>query len=372
MASSDSQGPTASSVPRGLCVCDPAASRRGGWRALALTRVAAAFALLLAAAGVSTAQTLDIYFIDVEGGQSTLIVTPGGQSLLVDTGYPDRGGRDPDRIMAAVRDARLARIDYLLITHFHEDHDGGAAELARRIPIGTFVDYGVPVETGPEVVAAFTAYDGVRKHGRHLVPIPGDLLPLTGLDVEIVSADGATLSKPLDGAGRPNAACAAYERRRNFSTENPRSIGLRVRFGAFRFLDLGDLVWNKLGELVCPNNMLGEVDVYLVAHHGNGDSNVPAVLAALKPRVAIVNNGPYKGGSATALATLHAAAGLEGVWQLHKSGTADTDNSADAFIANIDEDDSDTAAWIKLSAAADGSFVVSNGRTGWTQVYDAR
>ena len=362
MDSSDSQGSTASSV---------AASWRD-WCASALARTAAAVALLLAAVSGSTAQTLDVYFIDVEGGQSTLIVTPAGQSLLIDTGYPGRDGRDPDRIMAAIRDARLARIDYLLITHFHEDHDGGAAELARRIPIGTFVDYGAPVEKGPEVVAAFAAYEEARKHGQHLVPIPGDRLPLEGLDVEIVSADGATLSKPLGGAGEPNAACAAYERRRDFTTENPRSIGLRVRLGAFRFLDLGDLVWNKLGELVCPNNILGEVDVYLVAHHGNGDSNVPAVLAALKPRVAIVNNGPYKGGGAGALAALHATADLEGVWQLHRSVNADAANSPDAFIANLDEDDNDTAAWIKLSAARDGSFVVANGRTGWTHVYDAR
>ena len=362
MESSDSQGSTASTF---------AASWRDSWT-LAVTRIAATVALLLAAVSSSTAQTLDIYFIDVEGGQSTLIVTPKGQSLLIDTGYPDRDGRDPNRIMAAVRDARLARIDYLLITHFHEDHDGGAAELARRIPIGTFVDYGAPLEKGPEVVAAFAAYEEARKHGQHLVPIPGDRLPLEGLDVEIVSADGVMLSKPLGGAGEPNPACAAYERRRDFTTENPRSIGLRVRLGAFRFLDLGDLLWNKLGELVCPANLLGEVDAYLVAHHGNGDSNVPALLAALRPRVAIVNNGPYKGGSATTLAALHRLTDLEGVWQLHRSINADDDNFPDAFIANLEEDDADTAAWIKLSASADGSFVVANGRTGEKHVYDAR
>src|SRR6185295_9342671 len=134
-------------------------------------------------AGASAARTLDIYFIDVEGGQSTLIVTPAGQSLLIDTGYPGRDGRDPTRIMAAVKEAGLARLDYLLITHFHEDHDGGAAELARRIPIGTFVDNGAPVETSADVVAAFTAYEQARRKGRHLVPRPGDRLPLQGVDV---------------------------------------------------------------------------------------------------------------------------------------------------------------------------------------------
>src|SRR6202035_2357450 len=161
--------------------------------------IATAALVCLVVAGAGGAASLDIYFIDVEGGQATLIVTPERQSLLVDTGDPERNGRDPDRIMAAARDAHLTRIDYLLITHFHEDHDGGAAELARRIPIGTFIDYGAPTETAAEVVAAFAAYSEVRSKGLHLVPKPGDRLPLGGVEVDVVSADGATLPAPLDG-----------------------------------------------------------------------------------------------------------------------------------------------------------------------------
>ena len=334
--------------------------------------VAAATALLLAAVNVSAAKTLDIYFIDVEGGQSTLVVTPAGQSLLIDTGYPEPAARDPDRIMAAVRDAHLARIDYLLITHLHEDHDGGAAELARRIPIGTFVDYGAPVETGKDVVEAFAAYERVRARGRHIMPSPGDRLPLDGVVVDVVSAGGATLTKPLDGAGQPNPACAGYEPRpRDITAENPRSIGVRVAFGAFRFLDLGDLGWNKLGELVCPNNLIGDVEVYLVAHHANGDANVPALLSALRPRVAIANNGPYKGATTAALATLRQMVG-EGLWQLHRSFSDGVDNAPDAFIANLAVGDNDTAAWIKLSAHKDGSFSMINSRTGGIHSYDAR
>ncbi len=330
-------------------------------------------AVLGLAAAASAPRTLDIYFIDVEGGQSTLIVTPGGQSMLIDTGYPDQNGRDPDRIMAAVRDAGVSRIDYLVITHFHEDHDGGAAELARRIPIDTFVDYGSPVQTEPEVVAAFTAYERARRNGRHLVPAPGDRLTLGGVEADVVSAGGSTLSRPLDGGGQSNAACAAYRPRADNTTENPRSLGVLVRFGTFRFLDLGDLVWNKLGALVCPDNLIGEVDAYLVAHHGNGDSNVPAVLAALRPRVAIVDNGEYKGGVASALATLRRTPGLEdGVWQLHRSGSDGAENFPDAFIANLRGDAADGAAWIKLSATDDGGFSVTNGRTGWTKRYEAR
>src|SRR5262245_48989810 len=150
------------------------------------TILAAVAALALLAGG----KTLDIYFVDVEGGQATLVVTPAGQSLLVDAGYPGREGRDPDRIMAAVRAAGLTRIDYLVVTHLHEDHNGGAAELSRRIPIGTFVDYGSPVESTKEVVAAFAEYQEARARSRHLVPKAGDRLPLDGVTVDVVSVDG--------------------------------------------------------------------------------------------------------------------------------------------------------------------------------------
>ena len=333
---------------------------------------AATALLLLASARPRAGGSLDIYFIDVEGGQATLLVAPSGQSLLVDTGYPERAGRDPDRIVAAIRDAHLTRIDYLLITHFHEDHNGGAAELARRIPIGTFVDYGAPVETASEVVAAFAAYEQARRSGRHLVPNPGDRLPLDDIAVEVVSAGGATLSKSLSGGGAANEACGTFEPRGDNRTENPRSIGVRVRFGAFRFVDLGDLVWNKLGELVCPNNMLGEADVYLVAHHGNGDAHVPAVLAGLRPRVAVINNGTYKGGNASVLASLRGLPGTDDVWQLHRSASQGTDTPYDPYIANLDDDEKDGAAWIRLTAREDGSFSVTNGRTGWTKAYGAR
>jgi beta-lactamase superfamily II metal-dependent hydrolase len=337
-----------------------------------LFRLAVAAVLLVSMAPPNT-RTLDIYFLDVEGGQSTLVVTPARQSLLIDTGYPDRNGRDPDRIMAAVRDAQISRIDYLLITHFHEDHDGGAAELARRIPIGTFVDSGSPIETSADVVAAFAAYEQARRTGGHLVPKPGDRLPFRGVDVDVVTADGATLARALPGAGQSNPACAAYAPRiADDTAENPRSIGVRLRYGAFRFLDLGDLVWNKEGQLVCPNNLIGEVEVYLATHHGNGDASVPAVLAALRPQVAISNNGIVKGGTATALSMLRSMVGEERVWQLHWSANNGVVNAPDAFVANLNADEKDIGAWLKLTATEDGRFSVTNGRTGWTKTYDRR
>jgi len=336
---------------------------------------ALATAIVAALAG-TVAPTLDIYFIDVEGGQSTLLVMPGGESMLIDSGYPDNGGRDPDRIMAAVREARLSRLDYVVITHFHEDHVGGVAELARRIPIDTFVDYGAPVQTASEVVATFNAYEAVRRSHRHLVAAPGDRLPLPSgdLEVNVVTADGAWLSSPLERAGEPNPACGEFERRQINRTENPRSIALRVRFGAFRFFDPGDLYANTLGDLVCPSNLIGEVDAYLVAHHGSSDTNTPVVLPALRPRVAIINNGDYKGGSASWLQTLRETPGLEqGVWQLHRSlGDGAEYNFPAAFIANLGGEGEDHAAWVKLSAAKDGTFTVTNGRTGETRHYSRR
>ncbi len=337
---------------------------------------AAGLILVCAAAAPGAARrALQVYFIDVEGGQSTLIVTPAGETLLVDTGYPARDGRDPNRIMAAMRDAKVSSIDYLLITHMHEDHNGGAGELASRVPIGAFIDYGEPVENGADVVAAFKAYSEARDKGGkngppHLMPRPGDRLPLIGLDVRVVSADGATIQEPVDGVGQPNPACAGFEQRAFATRENPRSVGILLRYGAFRFLDVGDLVGPGLLHLVCPNNLLGHIDAYLIAHHANADTNAVPVLSAIRPRVAIANNGAYKGGSPPTWATLHQHDEIEGVWQLHKSLIDGSDNFPDTFIANLDYGLRDRAAWLKLTATDDGAFTVTNGRTGWTRTYD--
>jgi competence protein ComEC len=336
-----------------------------------MRRLAAVLFLALAvgAYASATAATLNIYFIDVEGGQATLVATPAGQSLLIDAGYPGNNGRDADRIVAAVRDAGLKRIDYLLITHLHEDHNGGVAELQRRLPIGTFIDYGSPMETAPEVIASFATYEEARTHAEHLVPRPGDRLPFRGVDVDVVSADGATLPRPLEGGGQPNPSCQGTEVGVQIRGENPRSIGVRVRYGVFRFLDVGDLIRSRLGDLICPNNLIGPIDVYLVAHHANNDPNLPATLDALRPRVAIANNGPWKGTTAAALAQLHAFHGLEDVWQLHRTINDGAANFPDQFVANLMFNEGDGAAWLKLSANDDGSFSITNARTGWTKYY---
>ena len=322
-------------------------------------------------------QTLDIYFIDVEGGQSTLIVTPRGESLLVDTGFAANGfgdasnrGRDAQRIVAAVRAAGLKRIDYLLTTHFHADHDGGVTDVMAQIPIETFIDHDNVLPEAEQGVRgtleAFRAYAAARaKARRHIVAKAGDRIPLKDMHAVIVSSAGRVIEKPILGPRKPNAVCAASAISAQEVYENPRSTGFVLQFGQFRFLDVGDLTGKPLFDLVCPMNLIGEVDAYLVAHHGGPDAADPATFAAFKPRIAVVNNGSTKGGAADMFTLLHRLTGLD-VWQLHRSQNAGAENFADERIANLDEA---TSHWIKLSANADGSFSVTNARTGMVQQY---
>jgi competence protein ComEC len=321
--------------------------------------------LVCAGARSRAASTLDIYFIDVEGGQSTLVVTPRGESLLVDTGYAGNNGRDADRIAAAAKAAGVARIDYLLITHFHGDHAGGVPELAARLPIRAFVDHDAIVPTDSNSAPVFNAYAAVRVKGRHIIAKPGDRLPLEGVEVTVVSSGGETIKKPLTGGGERNAACPAAAPPPGEPIENPRSTGIQLRFGRFRFVDLGDLSGQSLFSLFCPDNLLGGAELYLVPHHGGADVVYPATFA-VKPHVAIMNNGEKKGGSPESFEALHAVRGLQDVWQLHKSLASGAKNFADDHVANLDER---TAYWIKVSASEDGSFTVTNARTGATKTY---
>jgi competence protein ComEC len=350
-------------------------------------RILPALAALAAVCGAAIAAApaeLSIYFIDVEGGQSTLIVTPEGRSLLIDTGWAGDGSgftpgdphaaRDANRIFAAARDAGIMRIDYLLITHFHPDHDGGVGELAQLMPIGVFIDHGAPdPRTGsnvPEAAAAFDAYAKVRATGSgHLMPQPGDRVPIAGLETVVVSSAGATLARPLPGAGGTNPSCPAQAPAPRDPYENPRSTGVLIRYGSFRFLDVGDLSGEPLYALACPRDLIGPVDVYLVAHHGGPDVAYPATFAAFKPRVAVMNNGVHKGGARVTYQALHQVPHLEDVWQLHRSAEAADANFPDRSVANLDES---TAYWIKLTAQRDGSFHIVNPRTGASSDYRAR
>ena len=321
-------------------------------------------------------KALQIYFIDVEGGQSTLFVTPAGQSLLIDTGWPDNAGRDADRIVAAAMLAGISKIDYLLLTHYHDDHVGGVPQLAARIPIGTFIDHGPNRQTDEAATEkGYLAYQALLSMGnfKHILAKPGMFLPLMGIKAEIVTADGAEIAAPLagaPGAGTPNPACATTEIRPTDQTENLRSVGTVLTFGKLRILDLGDLTWDKERPLVCPVNKLGTFDILVVSHHGWYQSSSPALLDAVAPLVAIMDNGATKGGSPPTYDTIEKSPRLENLWQLHYSEEgAAAHNVADEFIANVHGDD--TGFYIKVTAWPDGSFDVYNARTQTSKHYAA-
>ncbi len=336
---------------------------------------------------------LRVYFIDVEGGQATLFVAPGtarrnpggisaeyrpGESLLVDTGWPGFNGRDADRIAAAAKAAGVTKIDNVLLTHYHTDHAGGVPQLAARIPVGRFIDHGPNRET-PDVdgsaatIAAYDAYQKVLAGGKseHLTVKPGDVLPIKAMRVEVVSADGDVIAKALPEGGEQNAACAKSPMKDVENTENDRSIGMVISFGRTRLLDLGDLTWAKERGLMCPVNKLGKVDVYIVSHHGMDRSGSPALVDAIAPRVAIMDNGGHKGGVASTFEIIEATSGrLKDLWQLHTAEDADAKhNVADSRIANLAGTRPDAANYIELTVRPNGTMAVTNSRTGETVEY---
>lgn len=303
--------------------------------------------------GAAPSRPAQVYIVDTEGGKATLWISPTGQSLLIDSGNP--GPRDLDRIMAAVNDAGLKQIDFLLSTHYHVDHIGGMQELVKRIPVGHFIDHGPSVEQREQVQGFQAAYADLYGKGKHTVVKPGDKVPIAGLDWRIVTAAGRVLKTALPGGGKPNPACAGVEPKQSSPTdENAMSVGSVITLGQFRAIDLGDLVWAKEYELMCPNNPVGAVDVFFVTHHGLDQSNTPALVHGVRPRVAIMQNGTRKGAGAEAMPTMRRSPGLEDIWQLHWSYNAGIEqNSAGVFIANVD--DNATIASV-LTAPARGGF----------------
>jgi competence protein ComEC len=366
-----------------------------------MRRIVLLLAVVLVGAVSPSAQsrptTLDIYVVDVEGGNATLFVAPSGESLLIDTG---NGGpaaaRDADRIMAAVKDAGLSQIDHLITTHYHGDHFGAMAELASRIPIKEFIDHGTNVQpTPPTDEFLQKTYPALYAKGRHTVVKPGDRLALTGVDARIVAAAGQVLQTPVPGGGARNPACAELARQDPDPTENAQSVGTHITFGRFRVVHMGDLTWNKEMDLMCPANRLGTVDLFVVSHHGQPVSNSPALVHALAPRVAILNNGTRKGGQPDAMKVLFSSPRLEDLWQLHFSQLSGQEYTVPGlFIANmVDEQQAampiapvappapgpgaapapvhnGAAYWIKVSAQRDGSFTVTNARNGFSKRYE--
>ena len=344
-------------------------------RALFLAGSLSVFLLPLAL-GASTPQAgniLQIYFVDVEGGQATLFVTPAGQALLIDTGWPGHDGRDADRIVAAAGKAGISKIDFVLLTHFHPDHAGGITQLAAKIPVGTVIDHGknreptdAPTEQVWQDYQRFLAKGNVKR----IIAKPGDILPIPGIRVKVVSSDGALIKKSLRGAGGTNPGCGSSDQHPVDQTENLRSLGTIIIFGKLQILDLGDLTWDKETELMCPVNRLGTVDIYIVSHHGWSQSGSPALVNGIAPRVAIMDNGETKGGSPPAWDIITKSPRLEDLWQLHFSKEGGiAHNVADPFIANLASPDAGN--YLKVTAWKDGSFEVFNSRTETSKHYAA-
>jgi competence protein ComEC len=357
------------------------------WRkGIALVLLAAVLALgAYASPKPEVAKALQIYFVDVEGGQATLFVTPERQSLLIDTGWQNNDARDAERIVAAAKDAGIAKIDFVLITHFHDDHVGGVPQLVARIPVGTFIDHGENRETGN--AAIWHAYQQVLATGKykHIIAKRADVLPIQGIEAMVLAADGAVIEKPLPGAGGANAACASKEQYPADQTENARSLGTIITFGKLRILDLGDLTSDKETQLMCPVNKVGPVDIFVVSHHGSSSSNSPALVHGVTPRVAIMDNGAAKGGAPSSWNTVENSPGLEDLWQLHfipersvlaRLHTAfskenDSPRNVPApLIANLMGPDAGN--YLKLTAQSDGSFEIYNSRTKATKKYPGR
>jgi beta-lactamase superfamily II metal-dependent hydrolase len=340
---------------------------------------------------------LDIYVVDVEGGNGTLFVTPAGESVLIDTGNANGAVRDVGRIMDAIKDAGLTQIDHLILTHYHGDHFGGMELLSKQIPIKEFIDHGPNVQPGVGADWERDVYPKLYANAKHTVAKPGDRIALKGVDWRIVASAGEIVKSPLPGAGKANPECANYKPIDN-NAEDPMSVASYITFGKFRTAHLGDLTRNMEFKLMCPNTTLPPVDLFLGLHHGQDSSNSPVMDHALRPRVGIMNNGTRKGGEPYTMMSIHSAPGFEDLWQMHFSLLSGQEYTEPGmFIANLLDDPSAVmpvapmptpapgaagiqpapvhngkAYWIKVSAQPDGTFTVTNQRNGFSKTYAAR
>jgi competence protein ComEC len=322
----------------------------------------------------AASKNLEIYWVDAEGGAATLIVSPSGESLLVDTANRTPDDRDAKRILAATQQAGLTKIDYLLTTHFHSDHIGALPALAKLIPIGMYLDHGDSIELSrPNVAAQYKAYVELAGEHRRILKA-GDTIPLKGVEIHVIESAGQAITKPLKGAGAKNAACADFkEHGPEQDPDNDQSVGFLLKFGKFDFIDMGDLTWNYEQKLVCPNNLIGKVDLYQTTHHGLDRSNSPQFIWAIQPTVAVMNNGPRKGGPASVFETLRKSPGLEDIWQGHLAlGTPKDVNTDEKMIGNLEPSAECKGNWLKVSVAPDGKYTMTNPRTGFSKTYQSK
>ena len=310
--------------------------------------------------------TLEMYFIDVEGGAATLIVTPAGESVLIDAGWADVNGRDANRIRQAMQQAGVTEIDHLVATHYHQDHYGGIPDLSRLVTVKRFYDHGkmTAMTEDAQFAARYAAYQSAAK-GQTTALKPGDTIQLKTaagappLKLLCVAANAGVIS----GKSSANPECTPATPQEDTS-ENGRSVALLLSWGGFEFLNLADLTWPISQRLVCPANQIGEVDLYQVTHHGGNVNNTPTLLRSLRPTVAIMINGPRKGGHPDTIKWLQETPSLKALYQLHRNvQTEANQNAPSAFIANLDEQP-DAAHMISVSVdATKRAFAVTNSRT---------
>jgi competence protein ComEC len=357
---------------------------------------------------VEAASPATFYFVDIGSGNATLVVTPAGETILLDCGTPEAG----KRIVEFAKQNGIAKIDYLVVTHFEEDHMSGAPNIAAAMPILNWVDHGMTVtdrksddwwaahrtltpgrrpspgvgQFHDKTWAAFLA--AREKSGNHIVVKAGDKLPIKGMDFTVLSAAGKVISSPLKGAGKPNPACADIEKRVDDDAEDGQSVGMLLTMGQFRFAYLGDLTWNNSNSMFCPENRVGTVDAYLITHHAQSVKRSlgeyywglsccsPAEVRGLHPRVAFLSLGSrgHAYGDSAAIDTVKASPGLEDLWQTEKitAGGEMNSNAPDQFIANIGGPPSERVPYIKMVANADGSFTVTNSRSQFTKQYKTK
>jgi len=329
---------------------------------------------LLATPNAAVAQnrgSLDIFVLDTEGGEAVLYIAPTGEAMLFDTGRAENF----DRILALIEQENVQVLDYVIVSHYHGDHVGSAASLP-QLPVRNirqFLDHGpYTTELQPNQRAPFERYLALRNIAKARRAEPGEKLSFGAVEVFIVASSGERISEPLPGAGRPNPLCRNHAPKVDLrAVENDEAVSVVVRYGNFSFLELSDMIWNHEQRVVCPNNLLGTVDVYHTSGHGAQWGSNPVMVHAVRPRVAVMNNAAVKGGHADTFATLRSSPGLEDIWQAHFSTefAAAEDNSPADFIANLDGSPGHVGHYIKFSARDDGSFTVTNSRNGFMKEY---
>jgi beta-lactamase superfamily II metal-dependent hydrolase len=374
------------------------------------TLAAALLASALAMPALAADGTLKVVALDMEGGGGTLFLAPDGTSLLIDTGWPGGAGVLPspdgaknsaDRVVMAAKKLGLKKIDYVIITHFHMDHAGGVADLAKRMPIGTFIDHGPNAEhlkpgevVPPDLKAGipdelYPKYLAAIKGHKHIVAKPGQVIAMGAMTDTIVASDAVPITRPLPGAGAPNPACNTVEAKSTKDeggVENTHSVASLISFGKVRIAAFGDLSWKAEYALSCPVTRIGHVQVLIATQHGSGISSNPASIADMKPEVVVMGSGGKKGGDESVIKTIKASPGLQGFWQLHDSYAHPEWAKDKNYVANLNPPAADVAKYAKfmftsppdqgydiaLSITKDGAVTVTNSRNGFTKTYQTK